>query len=216
MVRINLLPAEIIERRRWERWYPYLFVAAGILLAVVVVTWLGMQLFVQSRNTQLQQTEQTVANLQRDAAKLAIFQEQQAALKARQETVSSALGGRVDMGRVLEEISLVLPDNVFFTEMVLNQDTGAVFVGATSDVEEPEIGEGYKSIAATLVRLNSLEALRDLWLTVAESDQFQDFQEEGQGGQAKIVSFEMTAKISGPPTQTVQPAVPAPPNAAGQ
>lgn len=216
MVRINLLPAEIIERRRWERWYPLVFLGAGVLLAIVVVAWLAMQLFVSQRSAQLQQTEQTVANLQREAGKLAIFEQQRAALEQRQQVVSSALQGRIDMGRLLEEISLVLPDKVWFTEMVLNEESGGVFLGATSDIEEPQISEGYKAVAATLVRLNSLDALRDVWLTVAESDQYQDFQGEATGASAKVVSFEMTAKISAPSVPTTQTAVPAPPTQAGQ
>lgn len=216
MVRINLLPSEIIERRRWERWYPRVFVGAGVIATIVIVLWLAMQFLVKEKSDTLQQTEETVESLNAEAAKLAIFEQQTQALQARQAVVSKALAGRVDMGRILEEVSLVLPDNVWLTSLTLSEEDGASFNGNTPETEDAESGEGYKSVAATLVRLNSLDSLRDVWLSVAESGDFQDYQGDDQGASATVVEFEITSKIVVPGSQTAQTAVPAPPTAAGQ
>ena len=32
MMKINLLPREVLERRRYEKWYGYVFIAFGVLL----------------------------------------------------------------------------------------------------------------------------------------------------------------------------------------
>lgn len=216
MVRINLLPAEIIERRRWERWYPRVWGAAIAAAIAIAVVFLAMQYLVSQRNNQLQLTEENVQRLNTEAGKLAIFEQQKQVLQQRQAVVSTALSGRIDMGGILEEVSLVLPDNVWLSGLVLNEEDGGSFLGNTPDIEEPEVSEGYKSIAATLVRLNSLDSLRDVWLTVAESDIYQDFQGDDQGGSAKVVTFEITSKIVKPSTVATSSTGPAPPTPTGQ
>lgn len=223
MVRINLLPAEIIERRRYERYYPYVFVTGAILLGIILALWLGLQLLVAASQDRLQRTEETVTTLNTQAESLKIFEDQQNALAERQGVMKRALAGRIDMGTLAEEISLVLPDGLWLDSLILSEESGATMAGYTPDAEEPNIDESYKSIAAGLVRLNSLAQLYDVWLTSARSTVYQEFQsntrsETGAGpqGNAKVVQFEITSKIA---TQTASPAptaVPAPPTEAGQ
>jgi Tfp pilus assembly protein PilN len=217
MVRINLLPAEIIERRRYERFYPYIFTGGVIMLAAVLVTWLALQFLVGQRVDQLQQSEEAVNQLNAQAAALSVFEEQQQSLKARQQVATLALATRSDMGKLLEEMSLVLPDSVWIEKVTLNQDGGITITGYTPDALEAEIDESYKSIAAGLVRLNSLPGLYDVWLTNASSvDDYGDFQGQQSGGQSQVVKFEASAKLTKPIPNTQQSAVPAPPIPAGQ
>jgi Tfp pilus assembly protein PilN len=213
MVRINLLPAEIIERRKYERYYPYVFVTGAVLLAVVVISWLGMQLLVSQRSDQLQQAEETVASLNQQAQALAIFEEQQESLAARQTLATQALADRVDMGSILEEVSLVLPDPLWLSEMTLNEDTGAIIKGYTPESSDAESDESYKAIAAGLVRLNSLDSLYDVWLTTAESENFEQFMGESEGD-TRVVTFESTSKIAKPDATASASTVPAPPTTA--
>ena len=37
MMRINLLPREVLERRRYEKWYGYIFIGFGVLLLVILL-----------------------------------------------------------------------------------------------------------------------------------------------------------------------------------
>ena len=215
MVRINLLPAEIVERRKYERFYPLIFAIGAVLLIAVLLTWLGVQFVVGQKVAQLQQTEETISTLNAQASALSIFQEQQQALESRQQVAQVALASRCDMGKIMEEISLVLPEPLWIEQLLLNQDTGMTMKGQTPDAFGTQIDEGYKSVAAGLVRINSLEDLYDVWLTRASSGLFADFQ-GGVEGDAKAVGFEMTAKIAKPDSQTQQSAVPAPPATADQ
>jgi Tfp pilus assembly protein PilN len=217
VVRINLLPAEILERRKYERFYPYIFVAGAIALAFVLVTWLGLQFLVGQRVEQLQQTDEAINQLNAQAAALSIFEEQQQSLVGRQEVASKALASRCDMGKMLEEMSLVLPDSLWIEEITCNEADGLVIKGYSPDALEVEIDESYKSIAAGLVRLNSLPDLYDVWLKSASSkSDFRDFQGDESDGTSKVVQFEATAKIKKPVSGAQQSAVPAPPIAAGQ
>ncbi len=213
MVRINLLPAEIIERRRYERFYPYLFIGGAIGLAVIVVMWLGLQLYVSQRNDQLQQTQETVNSLTAQAQALAIFEQQRQQLAQRQSIATQALAGRIDMGRILEEVSLVLPDKVWLTHIGLDENSGALFDAVSPNSAEPDVTDGYKSVAATLVRLNSLADLYDVWLTAASSG-LSEVQGSDSGEQTVI--FGATSKIVKPVAPTADSAVPAPPTTTGQ
>lgn len=209
MVRINLLPLEVLERRKYERYYPYLFTAAAILVGVVIAIWLGTAFIINQRAGSLQQIEESEAALTRQASALSIFEQQRSVLDARQQLATTALAGRVDMGRILEEVSLVLPDTVWLESIGLNQTDGMSLVGFTPEEEEPELSEGYKSIAAMLVRLGNLTSLRDVWLTAAEVDSYSDFQ-EGVDGSAQVLAFQAAASI------VIPSAAPAPPTTAGQ
>jgi hypothetical protein len=192
------------------------FIAGAVLLAIVLLTWLVLQFFVAQRSDQLQQTEEAVTSLEQQARALAIFEEQRQALEQRQQVATTALDGRIDMGKVLEEISLVLPEPLWLDELTLNQDTGMVASGYTPDSADAKLDESYKSIAAGLVRVNGLDDLYDVWLTTADSDLYADFQGDEAGGENKVVVFESSAKISRPSTGTAESAVPAPPSTAGQ
>lgn len=210
MVRINLLPIEVLERRKYERFYPYVFIAGAIVLAVIVVVWLGTQFVISSKTDALQDVEEVEANLNRQAEALAIFEQQQQALQQRQQIAFTALNGRVDIGKIMEEISLVLPDEVWVDTLFLSQDEGMEMAAMTRDEVKPDLNEGYKSVAATMVRLGSLQSLTDVWLTSAEaSSDFSEFQGAEAEGSALVMPFACSAKV-------VVQTVPAPPTQAGQ
>lgn len=210
MVRINLLPAEVLERRKYERFYPYVFIAGAIVLAIIGVVWLGTQFVINSKTAALQDVEEIEANLNRQAQALAIFEQQQQALQQRQKIAFTALNGRVDIGKIMEEISLVLPDEVWVERLFLSQDEGMEMSANTPDVVKPDLNEGYKSVAATMVRLGSLPALTDVWLSSAEASvDFSEFQGADAEGSALVMPFTCSAGV-------VVKTVPAPPTSAGQ
>jgi Tfp pilus assembly protein PilN len=124
MLRINLLPPEIIERRKWERFYPYVFLAVGLLVIVVLVVWSGLQITVNQRNDVLQQTKTTTEQLSAQAEAFSIFERKQQELEARRAIADAALAGRVDMARLAEDVSLVLPDETFLVTLSCDEEQG--------------------------------------------------------------------------------------------
>lgn len=194
MVRINLLPAEIVERRKYERFYPYVFVVAVILLAIIVVTAGVLYIFETQRSAQLQQSRETVAGLKRDAEALSIFEDQQRSFQARQDIAVQALDERVDMGKLMEELSLVLPDAIWVDGISLNEENGLTLHGYTPDSEKGALDSSYKSVAGVLVRINSLDGFEDVWLSNASSSKYSAFEGSAEG-EAKVVGFEVSGKI---------------------
>jgi len=216
MVRINLLPVEIIEKRKYERWYPYVFLVTGIIIAVVLAAWLVTQILVAGRVEQLQQTQETVRSLEAEAQALLPFQQQREQLEARKRVADTALTGRIDMGRLHEEISTILPDSVWATKLRAHEIDGLEMEGRTPSSDDNEIDTSYKSIAGTLVRLDAIDNLQDVWLTLAEGSSFDGYQGDDAKGTLETIEFTVEAKISLPPTATANTAVPAPPTKAGE
>jgi len=202
MVQINLLPPEIIERRKYDRYYPYIFIVAGILVAVIAVVWITMQLLVSQQTQVLQQTKESTAQVNAQAESLAIFEQKRGELEARQEIADAALTGRIDMGGLAEDISLVLPEEIFTSRLKADEQSGLEIDGYSPISGLPNVKSGYKSIAACLVRLSSLDSLKDVWLTSAEVKMnYNIFQpvERTQDASATVMQFFSTGKIVPPP-----------------
>lgn len=194
MVRINLLPTEIIERRRYERFFPYVFIAGGVLIGAIVLTWAAMQFFVSERAQTLQQTQESTQQLTEQAATLEVFDKREAELAARQEASEEALVGRVNIGRVAEELSLILPAEVWLDNLVINEAAGINFSGSTPYDGKQTMDEGYKSVAATLVRINGIESVYDVWLQSASEGSFTAFEGSAEAS-TPVVTFSTNAKI---------------------
>lgn len=196
MIRINLLPPEIVERRKYERFYPIVFVVAGVLAAIVLISWAVLRLAVGTSTNELQTIEQNAADLRAQAENLAVFELKEQELAARQSVATAALAGRVDMGRLAEEISLVLPEEVWLDTLDCSESEG---FAATLWAPEPlgqSASEGYKSAASTLVRLGSLESLFDVWLGQASVTNFQSYQGlTMESPMVQALSFDVKAKI---------------------
>jgi len=199
MIRINLLPPEIIERRKYDRFYPYVFLISGVIIVVVVLSWGALQYLASLRNSELQRMDQELVSLQQRAEGLKVFELKEQELLARQKTATDALAGRVDFGRLAEEVSLVLPEEVWVTKISFGE-----LDGMDSELWTPRhlgqaVSDGYKSAASTLVELGDLEMLSDVWLTEAKIEDFAGFQGVADAS-AKLptVKFKVSASIATP------------------
>lgn len=204
MVRINLLPPEILERRKYERFYPIVFIAAGVLLAIVLITWGVLRFAVSSSNSELQSVEQNASDLRAQADNLAVFELKEKELAARQKVADQALLGRIDMGRLAEEISLVLPEEVWVATIDCNEQTGLSANLWAPDPLGQSSAEGYKAAASTLVRLSALDSLYDVWLGQASVANFSAYQgiESTAAPEVDALSFDVTGKIRPAPTSS--------------
>ena len=214
MVRINLLPREIVERRKWERYYPIVFIVAGIALAVVLAAAAGLFAWVNSQRTILQSTQEQAQTLATQAEQFAVFEQKETALVQRTTAAQTALAGRINWARVTNDISLVLPDEMWLLTLNANQDTGLDFTANTPYFDPAASDEGFKSIAKAIVRLSALPDIYDVWLTAAATGTFA----VGEGVEADIVSFAIKTKVvkPAPPSAPSTQAVPAPPSTPGQ
>ena len=90
------------------------------------------------------------------AEQLSIFQNKEEELQQREGVAQTALAGRVNVGQVANDISLVLPDEVWLDGLTINEKTGVVVTAEHPAYRRRVDDVAYKSVAKTLVRLSEL------------------------------------------------------------
>lgn len=171
-VRINLLPPEIIGRRKAES-RRLIFVAIGLaVIAVMGIGWAFLALAVGIKTGEVASAQQQAANLRSQAESFKVFEDRGRDLQARQTVADRALTGRISWSELMGDLSLVLPPDVWIESLDANSPSGAAATLNLSglSVDEPidKANGGFKSVAQLLVRLNDLKQLTNVWLTSAE------------------------------------------------
>jgi Tfp pilus assembly protein PilN len=208
MFRINLLPKEVLERRRYEGWYRWVFILAVGLILIILGLYVLLLFEVSSKNTQLQTIKESATQQTVLAEQLSIFQNKEQELQARQQVAQTALASRVNVGQVAEDVSLVLPDEVWLDLLTINENTGIVMTAETPRNAGESNDVAYKSVAKTLVRLNELPELYDVWLTTASNGQWQQWAPSTNAESpipVNVVTFGATTKVVKPAATAAAP-----------
>ena len=188
-IHINLLPPEILEKRKAES-RRLVFLAVGLtIIALFGLMWAFLALFVGIKTGEVASAQQQAASLRAQAASFKVFEDRAADLAAREAVAGRALDGRISWSRLMGDLSLVLPPDVWLNSLdgvqrMDNAGAAAPAAGSTSghaapaatltlagfSLDEPvdKANGGFKSIAQLLVRLNDLDQLSNVWLTDAE------------------------------------------------
>lgn len=197
MLRINLLPRETLERRRYEGWYPKVLLVFFVLLALILLVYGYLWFSGAKKNADLQLLQEQTQKIQAQADAFGVFEQKEQDLAKRQTVATTALAGRINLGLVAEEVSLVLPDEVWLQTMLIGQVDGLSIDGFTPRSDSHSMDVAYKSVAKTLVRLNELEQVTDVWLTRAANGEYNSFQvSTGQTAEpAPVVGFAIKGKV---------------------
>ena len=213
MIRINLLPPEITQKRKDEKSWRLAF-AGGIVLGVLLfafymVVWLQMSI----REGEVAGAGQKADMVVAQAGQYQIFETKLSDMKNRRAIADQALAQRIDWGRLFRELALVLPTDTYLTTLSgaeLPDRSGQLqLAGLAPNYPEGSADTGYKVIAKVLVRLTELDQIRKVWLAggvakTAETD-------EAPGSIPWSISAEIVAApIAGPTAASAAPAPPAP------
>ena len=174
MMRINLLPPEILERRKAEKRIGWVVVGAIAVALLLAGVWGVGFMTVQGKRDDLAAIQQQVQTTQAQANQLAIFEERAVELEGRRGIVTLALGDKINWAKLLDELSLVLPSDVWVSRMALDQLNGLQIQGYAVDAPTDTPDAGHKSIAKTLVRLADLEQLYNVWLTNSVKELYEE------------------------------------------
>jgi Tfp pilus assembly protein PilN len=187
VTRINLLPPEILEKRKAESRL-YVFIALGmVVLFIIGVAFAALSFGQNSASQELVQVKQETQNLKSQAEQFRIFEEKQAELSGRKQLVDQALAGRDDWARLLSEVGLILPSDTWLENLDADQTTGLTLSGRALDgLDAPD--NGHKSIAKMLVRLADLGQLKNVWLTGSTKEIYLD---------QPSLKFDLTADVTG-------------------
>ena len=207
MVRINLLPQEIIDRRRFERDLRYVALAGIVALVLLFAVYGLLAMQVSQANAELQDRQQTEANLRAQAEAFSIFEEKESDLEARLVLSEQALAGRVDWGRLANELSLIMPAEVWVVTLTCDEEQGVTMFARAVDSETDVPDVGHKAVAKTLVRMADLEQLSSVWLSSSIKTEYEE---------QPAIDFTVTTAVERPGLEQDTDGVPAPPPGSGQ
>ena len=204
MVRINLLPPEISEKRRFEQRFVWVLLAAAIVFVVIGIAWAFLQWMVSQRNDELQANLETSQQVRAQAEAFKVFEMKETELATLQATANTALASRVDWARITNELSLVLPSEAWLGTLEANETDGLIMTGFILDATDDVPDAGHKAVAKLLFRLADLELVDNVWLTSSLKNSDAD---TGTG----LLEFEVTTGVVKPPATASTSSVPAPP-----
>ncbi len=196
MMRINLLPPEILERRKAEKRFGWVILAAVLVGVLLVGVYAYAHFRLQSKQDELAEVQQLVASTQAQADQLAIFEQRATELEARRATVDRALAGRRDWGKLYTELSLVLPSDVWIQSLVAGEGSGLSMSGYAIDAPGDTPDAGHKAVAKALVRLTDLDDLYDVWLSSSSKTTF---------ASQPAIQFSVTAAVVTPGSEGETP-----------
>lgn len=198
MFRINLLPQEVVERRKYEDWFPRVFIASVVFILIAFGVYGFFSFQANLKRGDLQSIQDQSKQYSAEADQLAIFENKEQDLQKRQDIATTALAGRVNIGQVANDISLVLPDEVWLDLLTIDQNTGLTLQADTPRTAGETADVAFKSVAKTLVRLNQIPDLSDVWLTTAVNATWSGWATvagHNERPTVKVVTFQATGKV---------------------
>jgi Tfp pilus assembly protein PilN len=176
MTRVNLLPAEFLERGKVRRKTVLVAAAGAAVLAVVVFAYV-LQGFTQSRlNRELAAQNATNAQLQQQVNELQHFATLRDQLQSRETLLSQALTDTVSWSGVLHDLSLVIPDRLWLSGMTGSINPPAVASAPTTpgttligSIQFQGTSLDTDTLALWLTRLEQVKGWVNAWMSSATS-----------------------------------------------
>jgi Tfp pilus assembly protein PilN len=188
--RVNLLPPEIEERRRFRRIQYGL--GAGLLATVGVVAalYVGAAGSVTDANEELTVAKADGSSLQAEAAQYKDVTAVYTQAAAAQAMLTQAMGQEVRYSELLSDLSLSIPENVWVKNVSFTQAAAPPAVGST----EPGIG----TLTVSGVGFSHEDVA--VWLESLVSDNYSNpyfsSSTEALIGTRKVVNFSSTATLT--------------------
>lgn len=134
--RVNLLPPEIEELRRFRRIQVGLGAGVAAAIGVVALLLVAANGSVASANSEVEAATAEQSRLKAETAKYADVQAVYAQAQAAEVMLTEAMGEEVRYSRFLSDLSLSVPENVWLKNLTFTQGEVPAAVGST----EPGIG----------------------------------------------------------------------------
>jgi Tfp pilus assembly protein PilN len=188
MRRIELLPAVHLQERRQRRTTALIVMGGLVALALLIGYWIVLGASVANEEQRLAQVTATNQALQTDINELQRFADMDAELKERRASLATAMTGDVDWPGVLTEVAMVVPGEIWFTNLTASagQTEGAAPVGTETAPVRVSQQEPFGRIQFTgssltmtgvakwLVRLGTVPEFNALWLNTATEDELSE------------------------------------------
>jgi len=194
IIKINLLPREVQEKRKAEK-----LLIAGFASMLIIAMCLGALYaygtwMIRTAEADLVKLQEQTVKMNKAIQALRVYEVKLQEVEKKRQIVDKALENRIIWSKILEELMIVTPNDVALRSLNGNAD-GVTFSGETKDPTDIT-DSGHKMVAKWLIRLSELKLQPSVWLSSSDK----------QGG---TISFSNTMKFK------KEPMPPAPPNPSG-
>jgi Tfp pilus assembly protein PilN len=182
MTRINLLPPEKIKAKRRPSEKSYLWLAIllpALVLVLLVFLYISASGQVSKKDKALKEAQTELTDWQNKNASLLQYKTRQDQISQREATVVTALQGRVYWARILNNIAITIPTDIWLTSLNgISGDATAPgtvqFTGYTLQCPNRNMGgfygyfPDYKPVANWLERMAQIIEFQRVWLANAQ------------------------------------------------
>jgi len=178
MIRINLLPKEQRRRKVSLNWQTPLAAVAGIvLLAGMGYGWWTLSGQVKALRDEVQRTREELQRLSNQGKEVDQLEAVKKSLEERQQVINRILTSKQGPARLLDELSRLLPGEVWLTSLAKTQDRLVIQGYAFSNF-------GVANLMTNLQKASPLFSQVEL-----------SFSEKAQVQQVPVERFEITANV---------------------
>lgn len=178
MTKINLLPPEKIKTKRamGQRSYLWLVIALPVILLVAMGLWyFSLNSQMNEKNQALDAAKAELSDIQAKNQQLQQYKERQEQIASIESVSVTTLKDRVYWARILNNIAIMCPTDIWLTSLTASSEGGVMFAGYAMQCPNRDYcGYGiyphypdYRPIAGWLDRMAQIGEFQTVWLSSA-------------------------------------------------
>ena len=117
MIRVNLLPTELIQKRKVGAFVIFVLISIVLTILICVLLFLSLRDEIQAARRRLELEQLPVRKYQPILKKLEDLKREENQLQARLDAIENLIASRSSWSQVLYEISTALPEKIWLTEL---------------------------------------------------------------------------------------------------
>jgi Tfp pilus assembly protein PilN len=188
---INLLPPEIQQRRRAKRITAFFLLGFAILIIFMLFTYGALTYRVYQQEKVLSQQKQQGVELTSEISELKAYEAKQTELQGMDNAISRALAGRKLWSRIMNELSMVIPSDVWLIDFTGDAAAGVSLRGYTFD---------HPAVAKWMVRQKEIKELGAIGLQYSKKEEVE---------KQNVIEFNTTAQFAGVQAPPAKASIPA-------
>lgn len=176
--KINLLPREVRDARKFELWYPWIWTSVAILLLIVFIAFLLLTVNRISLEQELQATQAEVATTRAQSETLKEYEDLRIFVDGRQVILEETLAERLDPYLIGVALTKELPSSVSIERIIMSEESGLEINASVEDSGKNPPTKDWHAVAKTIDALEESPLFKNLWLdTGAINDTYSNYEE---------------------------------------
>ncbi len=200
-ISINLLPKEVLEKRKAEHQLAFMLLGVVVMVFLLISVYGFNFIRILQAQTDLEAVKTENARVQTEIAKIGDFEKVRSLVEKKQNLISTITSKKYSWSRLLNNISLIVPNEIWLTKLEV-QDNGKLSFSGKALAGTETSGIGHKPVAKWLVHMSELNDIEDVWLTTSKKSAAESGSQEDEelpasstADSSSIIDFESRASI---------------------